>query len=109
MIHILSVVQDPDASFPFFGAGNVHGVQPDFLKIWLHFLSRHARSPQLLDSKHPVVVGLEHGLDRYTHEVTTFLNQPDKRCVYALNGAELVEACGFGKGVHKNAGEGGCY
>lgn len=76
--HIYGIADvDSEAGTSFLGASS-YDVQPDSLELWLQFLSSQSRSPQLLDSKHPVVVALEHALDKYTHEVTTLVHQPDK-------------------------------
>ncbi len=71
-------LQDHDNPTSLFGGG-ANGVHQDFLDVWLKFISRHARSPQLLHSNHPVVLGLLQALTRYTHDVITLTHQPEKR------------------------------
>ena len=56
-------------------------MQEDFLEMWLQFLSSHSRSPQLLDSKHPVVVALAKALEKYTLEYSALTHFTDKKCV----------------------------
>jgi len=45
----------------------------------VEFLTSHARSLQLLDSNHPVVVELEQAMNRYTDDVTVVLDTAQKR------------------------------
>lgn len=75
-IYNISEVDSGSPSFPFLNTDG-YNVHQDFLEIWLEFLTSYARSPQLLNSKHPVVIGLEQALTRYTHEVTAMTHQPE--------------------------------
>ena len=87
-------------STPVLGeAGN--NVQKGFLEMWVEFLTSHARSPQLLGSSHPIVVGLEQALGRYTDDVATLSHHAEKRCVWGSVG---VVSVGGSVGVHVPVG-----
>lgn len=82
MVNFLFSSQDVSLAIPVLDGG-VSSVREGFLEMWVEFLTSHARSPQLLDSSHPVVVGLEQALGRYTDDVTTLSHHTEKRCVCA--------------------------
>ena len=77
IVVVLLFEQDSEAPTLFIGSEDIH---PDFLEIWLRFLSSHPRPLQLLHGKHPVVLALEQALKKHTHDVSSFTHQPDKRC-----------------------------
>ncbi len=60
-------------------SGSGYSISTGFIEMWVEFLTSHARSMQLLDTSHPVVVELEQALKRYTDDVTTLLHTTQKR------------------------------
>ena len=91
ILHVLFSLlrQDVSVSTPVLGGGG-NDVHKDFLEMWVEFLTSHARSPQLLDASHPVVVGLEQALGRYTDDVTTLSHHAEKTCVCVVGGRSCI-------------------